>query len=247
MQIIVAGQVVDYGDEGDGPVLLMVHGWRDQKSTWRPLIKILKANFRCVAIDLPNFGVSAENESVIDLPTYATALKEFLTKLDITAYTYIGHSMGGQLGIYATAHEILHPQRLILIASAGIRSDNAVRRRMLQRGTAVFRKFIPAATKKKLYHAIGSDYDPSLSPIHKIIIEAMLSTDVQQEAAKITVPTLLVYGSKDDATPAEYGERLHHLISGSQFALLKDDDHFVHQKASDQVAQTICTFLGKGA
>lgn len=239
MQLLVDGKPVDYSSEGEGPVLLFVHGWRDQKSTWQPLIKHLKSHFRCIAVDLPNFGASADNESVIDLAGFADTLAKFLEKLGITHYSYIGHSMGGQIGIYAVGHELLQPDRLILIASAGVRDDKAVQRKTLKLGAKVFRGLVPNGLKKKLYHAIGSDYDPSLKATHKAIIDAVLSTDVQQEASRIAVPTLLIYGSNDESTPPKYGALLHRLIRHSTYTELSGYDHFVHQQAAHEVAKLV--------
>lgn len=244
MQVIVAGQIVTYIDEGTGPILLMVHGWGDQKETWRALINELTPDFRCIALDLPNFGASSDNDSVIDLGGYANALAVFLTKLGVVSYTYIGHSMGGQIGIYATGKVILQPDKLILIASAGIRDDKTVRRKALKAGSAVLRRLLPTQAKRKIYQKIGSDYDPLLSPVHKAIINAVLSTDVQQEAARIIVPTVLIYGSADDATPPHYGKRLSDLIDGATYELIDGQDHFLHQKAAGVVAATIRTFVG---
>jgi pimeloyl-ACP methyl ester carboxylesterase len=243
MQIIVAGQVVDYSDEGKGPVLLMVHGWRDQKTTWQPLIKALKTDFRCVAIDLPNFGASSDNESVVDLAGFANALAQFVEKISLKDYILVGHSMGGQIGIYAVGQGILHPKKLILIASAGVRDDSASKRKVLKAGAVVFRRFIPTAAKKKLYQAIGSDYDPSLKPTHKAIIDAVLSADVQHEAALIQAPTLLVYGSKDTSTPPKHGQVFHKLIMGSRYTEILGGDHWIHQKAATEIAEAMKAFI----
>lgn len=247
MQIIVSGQVVDYIDEGQGPTLLMVHGWLDKKSTWRPLIEILKSDFRCVAIDLPNFGASSDNESVIDLAGFAEALAEFIKKLGLEKYTFIGHSMGGQIGIYAVGKGILQPRGLILISSAGVRDDKASKRKALKAGAIVFRRLIPTAAKKKLYRAISSDYDPSLKPTHKAVIDAVLSTDVQHEASLIQTPTLLVYGSEDTSTPPKYGQIFHGLIKESRYEEITNGDHWIHQKTALEVAELIKAFAGRKA
>ncbi len=246
MQCIIQHAPVDYTDEGEGPAILFVHGWGDQKGTWRPLIEVLKTSYRCIALDLPNFGASGENARCVTLEDYSRFLGVFLEKVSISQYALVGHSMGGQIGIYAVGQQLLTPTKLVLIAAAGVRDDKTARRKILKAGAVVFRRLVPPAAKKKLYQAIGSDYDPSLSPVRKAVIDAVLSTDVQQEAVRITVPTLLIYGSDDTSTPPAYGEILHGLIPASAFVRLEGADHFVHQKNVPTVATQLEAFLKKG-
>lgn len=243
MQVVIAGQVVDYTDEGSGPVLLLVHGWRDQKSTWKPLIDKLKVDFRCIAVDLPNFGASADNQLAVSLAGFADVIAEFLGKLGVERYVYIGHSMGGQIGIYAAGRGVLRPDKLVLLASAGVRDDKATRRKALKAGAVIFRKILPASAKKRVYQLIGSDYDPSLKSTHKSIIDDVLSRDVQQEASRINVPALLIYGSDDTATPPKYGKIFHIAIEGSVYRELPGYDHWLHQKAAAEISEAVREFL----
>jgi len=65
---------------------------------------------------------------------------------------------------------------------------------------------------------------------------------VQLSAAKIKIPTLLIYGSKDKATPIKYGHILNRSIRGSRLELTSAG-HFVHQDEASKVASLIKNFL----
>lgn len=247
MQCIIQNAPIDYIDEGQGPTLLFVHGWGDQKMTWRPLIDVLKLNYRCIALDLPNFGASARNAECTTLDDFAACIAAFVDKLELHDYCYVGHSMGAQIGIYAVGKKIIQPEQVILIGAAGIRNDRAKRRRVFKIGAKIVGKLVPVRAKNKFYQAIGSDYSPSLNPTHKAIIDAVLSHDVQAEAAAITIPTLLIYGAEDTETPPRYGKLFATLIPASTYVGLPTYDHFVHQKAADVVAVTLKKFLNERA
>jgi pimeloyl-ACP methyl ester carboxylesterase len=57
--------------EGDGPGLVLLHGWGDSADTWRPLLAELGArDRRAIAVDLPAFGTAARLRDGAMLPQY---------------------------------------------------------------------------------------------------------------------------------------------------------------------------------
>jgi|JI10StandDraft_1071094.scaffolds.fasta_scaffold48838_2 pimeloyl-ACP methyl ester carboxylesterase len=236
MQVIVDGAPIDYSEEGVGPVVVFLHGWRDQKTTWRPLIDLLKPKFRCVALDLPNFGASAENVHCNTPEQYATNVAAVLKKIGITDYSLVGHSMGGQIAVYGTGTGILQPKQLFLIAAAGVR-QKTTKKHILHIGAKVTGKVFPSQVKQSIYNRLGSDYDVTLSPALKKVLAAMLATDVIDVARHVTQPTLLIYGEIDLATPPAYGKLFHQAIPRSKYIELKGADHWLHQKAAPTIAE----------
>jgi len=56
----------------------------------------------------------------------------------------------------------------------------------------------------------------------------VVTDDVRADAAHLAIPTLLLYGEQDDATPVRYGELFHEAIEGSTLEILPGAGHFVH-------------------
>lgn len=245
MQAIVDQVLVQYTDTGKGPVLLCVHGWMHDAGTFKQLTDSLSEKYRVVALDLPNFGKSQITIDLITLKDYATFLQSFVQKLGITDYTYIGHSMGGQIGMYGVGSKLLDPSRLILIASSGIRDTRRFSKLFMKSMSVVFGRITPKRLKAKFYNAIGSDYNPDLSDVHKKIIAQTLQADVQEIAKEITVPTLLIYGSDDTSTPVWMGKKLARLIAGSELTIIDGGNHWLHQTNSEKVAPVMRKFLEK--
>lgn len=245
MQAVIGNTLIQYIDEGkrNGVVLLCVHGWMHDHTGFTQLAKELSTDYRVISVDLPNFGASQSTDDIVSLDQYAQFLAAFANKLDLTDYILVGHSMGGQISIYGVGQGIVKPRKLILIASAGVRNPRKAMRKGLSLLSKPGKYLVPSKYKAKFYQAIGSDYSPKLSPVHKQVIAQVLQHDIQADASKITIPTLLIYGAEDRHTTAAMGQALHTRIKGSRYDIIPGENHWVHQLAATAVAGRIREFL----
>lgn len=78
-ELVVNDSLVYYSDKGDGPVLLCVHGWMHDSSTYKNLSEELSKQFRIIAVDLPNFGKSSADERILGIKDYSEFLASFST------------------------------------------------------------------------------------------------------------------------------------------------------------------------
>lgn len=250
MQAVVDSLLTHYNKKGQGKkTVLLLHGWGDSSNTFKQLQDNLADNYSVIAVDLPGFGQSQIPNDVWSLDNYARFVRTFLKKLsEENLYAVIAHSNGGAVAIRALALEAIAPKKLILLASAGIRDRQKLRKlglKIIAKTGKVATFWLPAHHKrklqKKLYGAAGSDMlvVPHLQETFKITVRQ----DVQNDAKKINIPTLLIYGQNDKATPPEYGKIYQNLISGSQFEVVEDAGHFVHHDQAEQVAKLIGEFL----
>ncbi len=247
MQVVVNNLLTNYQIHGTGSkTLLFLHGWADTSQTFDSLIKNL--NCKTITLDLPGFGGTQTPPQAWHLQDYAQFVADFLAKIDVEPTVIIGHSNGGSIAIYGTAHAILKPTQLVLIASAGIRERSAKKTalRLLAKPAKTALRFAPPHTQKrvknKLYSAIGSDY---------LVAEHMQDTfrnivgqDVQVDAGKIKIPVCLVYGEDDIATPLSYGKVFNALMRNSTLNSIPLSGHFVHQEQAVKVATYIKDFVG---
>ncbi len=249
MQIIVDGLLVRYEISGKGKLVLLLHGWGDDSHTFAKLRSVLDGEYQTLVLDLPGFGGSQAPTSVWDLDDYAVILQKILEKLDLTElYAVIGHSNGGAIAIRAVVLNVLAPQRLILLASAGIR-DRLTTHRLLFKSAAKIGKVTTAwmpenqkkSLRKKLYGAAGSDM--LLVPTLEGTFKKIVNHDVQSDAAKITIPTLLIFAQNDTAVPLVNGKKLNQLIHGSRLEILSDSGHFVHLDQPEKVESLVVEFL----
>jgi len=94
------GTKIHYLDEGKGPVLLMLHGNPTWSFLYRKMIDNLKSDFRCIAPDLPGFGLSVQTDTFDFLAeSHSKVIEEFLLKLNIDSYILIAQDWGGPIGL----------------------------------------------------------------------------------------------------------------------------------------------------
>lgn len=87
-------------DEGEGEVLLFVHGTPTWSFLYRHLIRALAGNYRCIAVDQIGFGLSEKPEDFDGRPqSHAENLAEFLEKLGLRDITLVVHDFGGPIGL----------------------------------------------------------------------------------------------------------------------------------------------------
>ena len=99
-EIELSGGTIEYTDTGgDGPVLVLLHGFMMDASLWDETIARLSADHRCVAPTLPlgahRLGMRADAD--LSLPGVARLVAEFLDRLDLRDVTLVGNDTGGAL------------------------------------------------------------------------------------------------------------------------------------------------------
>jgi pimeloyl-ACP methyl ester carboxylesterase len=248
MQIIVDDLLTNYQLSGKGKLVLLLHGWGDSSKGVAILNGQLSKQYRVLSVDLPGFGASQAPKSVWDLDNYSTFLSSLLTKLELPQpYAVIGHSNGGALAIRGTSLGSIKPDKLVLLAASGIRSGQQPKRlllKVLAKTGNVATLWMPeryrAGLRSSLYGAAGSDM--LVAPQLEETFKKLVRQDVQADAAKLQIPTLLIYGEDDRAVPLEDGKKYNELIKNSELKIL-DAEHFVHLDQPDEVLQAIREFL----
>lgn len=249
MQVVVDSLMTSYEKVGNGSVVLMLHGWGDTRGTFLELAKALAGDYTVVALDLPGFGGTQPPPVAWGLDDYCDFIADFLTKVGIEdLYCVVGHSNGGAIAIRGLASKKLRARKVVLLASAGIRNVYRGRKKALRIAakaakiaTSPLPKRLQNALKKRAYSAIGSDL--FVAEHMQETFKRVVTDDVQADARHIGVPSLIVYGSQDNATPPSYGELFKRAIPKSTLHILDGASHFVHHDKPREVRDLIQEFL----
>lgn len=240
--------MTNYERAGSGTVLVFVHGWGDNLKTFDALTMSLIKHYEVIRMDLPGFGATEAPKQTWNLDNYAQFLTDFLAKIDIHDYVLAGHSNGGAVIIRGISLEILQPNKLILLAASGVRDKGSIGRlfiKIIAKVGKVLTFWLPRtkrlALQKKLYGTVGSDM--LVAPQLQETFKQTVRQDVQQDANTITVPTLLIYGDQDKATPVDdVGKPLANCITNSKLIIIPGLDHFV-QLQPDKIMPALEEFL----
>jgi pimeloyl-ACP methyl ester carboxylesterase len=248
MQCIVDDRIVGYDVEGKGKTVLLLHGWGANRSTLKSVAQKLSKDYKVLLVDVPGFGESARPESAWGVGDYAEWVIRFLHKIQAdTLYGLIGHSNGGAIAIKLTSGGF-PLQRLILLGASGIRKKDSGRK-LLYKAVAKTGKVATLALPKKVklkvrdrwYRQIGSElyHAPGMESTFKKVT----AEDLLLESAMISCPTLLIYGSQDEATPPLFGRMFHESIEGSRLDIIEGAGHYTFIDKPDEVMERIVGFL----
>lgn len=248
MQAVVSGLLTTYQERGKGKDLLLLHGWGDDHKTFAGLGGELAKDYHVIALDLPGFGATQMPDSVWGLGDYAGFVADFINKLGIKPYAVIAHSNGGSVAIKGLATGEFETQKLVLLASAGIRDRQKVRKlatKLVAKVGKAATFWLPESAKrrlrKKLYGVAGSDM--LAAPHLQETFKKTVRQDVQDDAKKLQVPTLLLYGQEDKATPPLYGEIYQNLIPVAELYILPRAGHFIHHDQQQEAIKQIKDFF----
>jgi pimeloyl-ACP methyl ester carboxylesterase len=225
----VDGLRVHYLEEGQGPPVVLIHGWGMSAECWDDVMAVLTADYRCLALDLPGYGRSEQSERV-SVQDYAGVVAAFCRALELSGVTLVGHSMGGMITLL-TALE--HPRGIGRLVTAGAVITGKLSPLLkwwiypglrfammpwfgprLYSFAAGIRPYMRWLVGKTWYGDPASMDEPyfprRLAPILRtdtIItrlrnLPSMLGTNLLPRLEEVTVPALLIHGEKDGAVPA---------------------------------------------
>ena len=257
---ISAGEIA-YADEGEGPAVLLLHGFPTSSHLWRDLVPILAPRFRVIAPDLLGYGDSEKPDDPerTTIASQASVMRELLRSLDIPEVAVVGHDIGGGVAQLLALEGGV--KTLVLIDSISFDSWPIEGVRMLQdaRDEQVDEKFARNVVSMALALGMtekerlaGGDRDEFLRPwlVDPLgLVRAARGIDgkgligTEDQLAALEIRTLIIWGEDDPYQPAELAERLGELIPGSTTALLPESSHFVTEDAQEAVLPLIAEYL----
>ena len=119
--ISIGTETLAYLDEGQGPVVVMVHGNMSSSVHYEPLITRIKDKFRCIAVDLRGFGDSSYNNRFDTLEELADDVNAFTEALGLDSYYLVGWSNGGGVSLKICAKYPDKVKKFFDIEGAGLK------------------------------------------------------------------------------------------------------------------------------
>jgi pimeloyl-ACP methyl ester carboxylesterase len=251
MQIMVNGQLVQYKDEGKGPVVVLLHGWGANLGSFDGITTYLSKKFRVIRIDFPGFGGSPKPADSWGVGEYASLTAAVLGKLEIkNVYAFGGHSFGGRVIIKGIATKVLAAKKLILIDTAGVRpaasAKKSVLRVVAKSGKLVTSlpglKKLQPALRKRLYAAAGTTDYLEAEAMQKIFLNT-INEDLLPYVHELIQPALLMWGENDTETPVADAYKLMNELPDGELLVVPDAGHFVYLDDPSAVQHAMEAFL----
>ncbi len=220
MQVKIKDWNINYEVEGDGEPIIFLHGWLTDLESMRPLTINLVKKFKVYLVDVVGFGKSDLPEEPLNSQDFAEFLKEFMEKLKIENPVLIGHSNGGRIIINAVGKKLVKAKKIVLIDSAGIKPHHTTSYYIkvgVYKIGKLFLNLLPNTKgvkefKERLRNNVGSSDYKASPTVLKETMKIILREDVKDILPNINVPTLLIWGSLDTATPISDAKTMEKLI-----------------------------------
>lgn len=251
-KISVNGINVNYKIAGEGPAILVLHGWGGSSDSWIEVQKILaKEGFQVICPDFPGFGKTPSPPEPWGIRDYTDLILEFLKKLGVENFFLLGHSFGGRISIKFTARFPEKIKKLILCDSAGVKPKPGLKTRIIywlaKIGNAVFTpkhltRFKDGARNFFYIFLRNKDYIKA-NGVMKETIKKIFEEDLLPDLSNIKTKTLLIWGQIDRMVPLRYAYIFKENIRGSRLEILPKVGHSPHLEIPEKFSEIISKFL----
>lgn len=254
METIVNGIKVNYIDEGSGDIVVFLQGWGTNLDIYKKVINKLSSTNRIIALDFPGFGKTPEPPTAWDVNDYTNFTLAFFEKLKLDNVILMGHSFGGRVIIRLMNKENrkFKVKKIVLLDSAGIKAKVTTKKKLKQKwfkfckkaaGSKVGMKLFPGAVDRMKNKYGSADYRKA-SPLMKQVLVKTISEDLTDMLPNINVPTLLVWGDMDTATPLSDARIMEEKIPDAGLVILKNTGHYSFLEDFYTFSRVIDSFLG---
>ncbi len=248
---------IGFEQVGAGPDLLLLHSLLTDRRVYDRILSALAEAHRVTLVDLPGYGHSGPAEPHID--HYADAVGEIVKALDLSPdLAIIGNGLGAFVALGAA---LRHPDRVgrIVLAGVAVRFPQEAKGVFDQMATGALTNGMGAVAEMALRRIFTEGFiadHPDLADERRRALlsmnpegfaagcRAIRDLDFSETIGAIEVPTLVVVGSDDQATPPPYGREVAASIPGAQYQELPGVAHGPQLQAPDQFLNVISPFLG---
>jgi pimeloyl-ACP methyl ester carboxylesterase len=254
----VDGRTIAFERRGEGPPLLLLHGWLSDTRVWRPQLEALSEEYTVVAWDAPGCGGSSDPPDDFGLGGFADCLAGFVSALGLERPHVVGLSFGSSLALelFRRRPELV---RSLVLASAyagwagslgreaaearrewGLRASEHPPDEVAREFKAtLFTESVPAALVDEMVEIVRDFHPAGL----RAMSNAGADADLRDMLPTIDVPTLLVYGDADQRAPVAVGEAIHEQIPGSRLVVIPGPGHLVNLEAPERFNEEVLGFL----
>lgn len=239
---------VNYKKTGQGSNIILLHGWGCDLHIFDNLQLFLEKKFTVYSIDLPGFGKSNSPQTAWTIEDYASFVEIFIRLNDIKIPILFGHSFGGRISIILGSRIQLN--KIILIGSAGIKPKRGINYYLKIYTFKAGKHFIKLINGNyellnKWRKKFGSsDYQNTSGIMQKVFIN-VVNQDLKKYLPNICVPTLLIWGENDTATPVKDARIMEKLIPNNGLVVLKNCGHYCFIEKSNEFNIIISNFLNE--
>lgn len=231
--------------------LIILPGWGGNTQTWAKFTDISENKINTQVIDLPCFGIEACPTEVWGIEEYVEFVKDKIKNITDKPVILLGHSFGGQIATYFAVHYPEMVEKLILSGAAVFRPAKLLKRSICSKiarfGKLIFKlpilKKYSVQSRKLIYKIANSPDYTHTQGIKREIFKKVIRQDLEKILSKIKIPTLIVWGKKDNYVPIAKGRKIAKLVPGSKIKVFPKGKHGLHLQMPKELFKVIYDFI----
>lgn len=218
-----------YIEEGQGEVLLLLHGLLGTVGDWKATVAHFSQQYRVIIPRLPIYELPIKESNIEGLLKFVT---KFVEAHKLPPFTLIGNSLGGQLALLYALQNPRQVQRLVLTGSAGL-LENTFRGSYLKRNSYAYvaerigYTFFDPQTVDKAYVDEIFSITTTLSKAIRVasVAKSTQRHNLAHELPKVKQATLLIWGLNDTITPPTVAHEFNAFLPNSQLCFIDQCCH----------------------
>jgi len=261
---------IDYNiKKGSKLCLIFVHGWANNKTTWKNEIKFFgKKGYSIISLDLRGHGQSdkPENKEMYTIESFAKDIHCIIKKEEVEQCVLIGHSMGGMISLmYYKLFEYEHKVKALILCDTT--SNNVLEHKkinvllpftkhvldfIIEHQTISQNHFKHLKNVDLSTYTTASDYRVFYEGLHNTplksvfaCLESMLDLNLKSMLSKINVPVLIIEGTNDKILPEIDSIEMFNQIKDAEIHYVHKGKHFVNIENVSEMNKYLLNFLVK--
>jgi pimeloyl-ACP methyl ester carboxylesterase len=218
-----------YIEEGEGEVLLLLHGLFGALSNWRDVTEHFSKKYKVVIPLMPIFEMNILSLSVEGLANF---IHEFIEYKKFKSVNLLGNSLGGHVALVYLKKHPENVKTLLLTGSSGL-YENAMGGNYPKKGDREFiRKKVeitfydPKTTTDELVDEVFETVNDRMKVLRILTMaKSAIRHNMRKDIPNIKIPVCLVWGKDDVITPATVGQEFHELLPNSELHFLDKCGH----------------------
>jgi pimeloyl-ACP methyl ester carboxylesterase len=262
--IRLSGGEVFYRQQGQGPPLLLLHGWGGSSSYWHGTLNYLADQRTVYAPDLPGYGVSPPWSGKPSIERAAACVSEFADALGLDHVDLNGHSFSSSVAVWLAASAPQRVRRLVLTCASTYR--NTFERRMVRLAHSVLGlwiglrrywmtrvPFIYRSVAKRFFYRVPDDdgllranFEEFLRMDGRTALSHaadVANIDYHAALRRVAAPTLVIGARQDQVMPQAGTPYVAKLIPDSQLVWIEQCGHLPMIEQPEEYHRLLRDFL----
>jgi pimeloyl-ACP methyl ester carboxylesterase len=240
IRVEIDGLSVAYHRAGNGPALVLLHGFTQDSRVWRSQLESLSTEFTVIAWDAPGAGESSDPPDSFRIGDWAESLAGILNHAGIQQAHMVGLSWGGLLAQEFYSRQSERVLSLVLADTYAGWKGSLPEPLPEERLSACLRDssllpaefvslYLPAMLSRSVSPEVRKELAGIMSDFHpagfRLMATALAQADTRELLPQIHVPTLLIWGDRDERVPIAVADQFLNAVPGANFAVIRGAGH----------------------